>query len=230
MKTSYLQLKEKNYSKVRDDFEILLRNRQEKFKFDIDNPSCTILCNHGFVSPIDLTSQIFQLGPPLMIESLGYLIFSRRQFPKELIPFKSNQLDVVEMLKIILPYFDKEKMKNAIISSHKKTEVKSFRNDKKGYNVPKEANYVVEIVGILRSWMPITYTITTETNCQKKFADIHIKYLNPETEESEDIEDIEDIERKTEINGPKYCGTMLELISNIKKKGIKVKTVLLDIF
>ena len=79
--------------------------------------------------------------------------------------------------------------------------------------------------------MPITYTITTETNCQKKFADIHIKYLNPETEESEGtediglfesedtediglIEDIEYIERKTEIYGPKYCGTMLELISN----------------
>ena len=111
------------------------------------------------------------------------------------------------MLKIISPYFDKEKMKNAIQTSHKNTKDKTYRNDKIGYKVPKETNYVIEIVSILRSWMPQKYTITTETNCKKRYADIHIKYNDPKKEFFEKI--VENIDEESE-----HSGIILELISN----------------
>jgi hypothetical protein len=176
LKDSYLRLREEKFAGVRDEFEDLLRNRDPTFSFDIDSESCTVLCNHGFMSPVDLREEIFQLGPPIIIETFGYLIFPKRETPKMQVPFKENKIDVVELIAILLPYFDKEKMKNAIENSHKKTEVTFFRPKKKRDKVPKEPNYVFEAFGILRSWLPKSYQITSETNCQGKYADVHITH------------------------------------------------------
>jgi len=106
-------------------------------------------------------------------------VFPRRITVTQQIPFDltSGHIDVVAMMSIALPLFDKIKMLDAIRSSHKLTYVHDYHNRIIGYLVPKETNYVMELIGILRSWLPIDYyTVMTEANVEEKFADIHIKY------------------------------------------------------
>jgi hypothetical protein len=83
LKEGYLRLREEKFARVRDDFEELLRNRELAFTFDVDSESCTVLCNHGYMSPIDLREELFQLGPPIIVETFGYLIFPKRETTKE---------------------------------------------------------------------------------------------------------------------------------------------------
>jgi hypothetical protein len=190
-----------NYPQTLSVFETLLRKSLETFIFPIDHPSCTILANHGFITPIDLVQKKFQMGPPIIVQCLGYLLFKRKAPIIESIPFRSGQLDIVAVMNILLPNFDPTKMKRALQDSYKTTEVKKYRNDTGGYHVPKETNYLVEMVSLLQTWLPITsYTITTETNCKKKYADIHLKYT-----ESEIVDQVQ-VDRTQ--------GYILELISN----------------
>jgi hypothetical protein len=197
-------------------FETLLRTSLATFAFPIDQPSCTILANHGFITPIDLVEKKFQMGPPIIVQCIGYLLFKRKAPIIESVPFRSGQLDIVEVMKLLVKNFDRSKMKKAIQESYKTTEVKKYRNDTAGYHVPKETNYLIEMVSLLQSWLPMmSYTITTESNCQKKYADIHLQYT-----ESEMVDQVQ-VDRTQ--------GFILELISNerfhhaeIKRKAMRV--------
>jgi hypothetical protein len=194
----------------------------------IDSQSCVILCNHGLISPSDLTEQIFRMGPPFIVETIGYLIFPRRKGPKESIPFKNSLVDVEKMLKIMIPLFDKEKMKNSIQDSYKTTDVRKYRTKEKGYHVPKEANYVVEMMGILRSWFPVSFMISSEVNVNEKYADIHLFDTESKLRKKERvIEDVDDVEEENDVEEEEnsgIMGTMLELVSN-ERFSKKVKKV-----
>jgi hypothetical protein len=99
----------------------------------------------------------------------------------------------------------------------------------KGYHVPKEANYVVEMIGILRSWFPVSFMISSEVNVNEKYADIHLfdteSKLRKKERVIEDVDDVEEedaVEEEEENSG--IMGTMLELVSN-ERFSKKVKKV-----
>jgi hypothetical protein len=222
--TSVKQLQKDSYSPIRDKLEALIRDRKKEFTLPLDDLSCTILANHGFIIPVNLDLQEFKMGPPFIIDNLGYLVFPRRITVTQQIPFDltSGHIDVVAMMCIALPLFDKTKMLDAIRSSHKVTYVHHYRNRSIGYLVPKETNYVMELVGILRSWLPLDYyKITTEANVEEKFADIHIKYSIQQPTTFFVVDNEDDEEDTVFVN---TNGTMLEIISNERfTKTVRIK-------
>jgi hypothetical protein len=200
LRRTIFQLQQEKYSETRSDFDLLLRKRNDIFIFDLNNPSCTILCNHGLIRPLDLVEQKFSFGSPLIVQCIGYLIFKKiERVPKCVVPFNDQSIDVVEMMKLVLPCFDKLKMEKALVNAFKTNEVKTFRPSESGTKVPAESNYLIELMSIFRSWFPPEmYTVASEVNVNKKFADIHIKY----------------VERILYNENLKFRGTVLELVSN----------------
>jgi len=90
--------------------------------------------------------------------------------PNDHPPCSDGKLNVLQALELALPCFDFSYLQNAYRFATKKSEFPT----KNGQDVLKEAVYSLELVSVLRSWLPLNFRIIPEASCERKEADILI--------------------------------------------------------
>jgi len=156
----------------------LLSNQPESFKLDITHQDTIFLASSGLIIPCDpIENGIFTLGPPALQACVLLGISKAYKTPPQILPpMANNQLDVLETLCIALKLVDRDHLRSAYMYATKASEITPITGTSA---VLKEAVYSIELVSVLRAWLPLDIDITPEVNCDSKRADILISSENP---------------------------------------------------
>lgn len=158
-------------NRVKSEYFKLLMTGESTFVRQVEEVT-TFLCRDGLLDVVSIEKNLFSLGPPIIQDCVMLGLAELRPVPSKVFPILNGQIDVLGVLKVVLQYLDKSYLTSAYSYATKKSEIKGITGRD---NVLREAVYSLEVVTVLRSWLPAKYQIFPEVNSRTRSADVFIK-------------------------------------------------------